>query len=85
VVVALLLVAVLRTPTGASAVLIVSGAVLFGGTMALALVADGAHYATDTLGGFCVAIAVVFTSVLMIERWPSIGSGRASSNAPTPR
>jgi undecaprenyl-diphosphatase len=85
VVVALLLVAVLRTPTGVSAVLIVSGAVLFGGTMALALVADGAHYATDTLGGFCVAIAVVFTSVLMIERWPSIGSGRAPFDGPTPR
>lgn len=70
VVAALLLVTVLRTSTGASAVLIVTGAVLFGGTMALALVADRAHYATDTLGGFGVAVAVVLTSALVIERWP---------------
>jgi membrane-associated phospholipid phosphatase len=72
VVAALLLIAVLRTPTGASAVLIVTGAVVSGGTMALALVADRAHYATDTLGGFCVAVAVVLTSALVIERWPSM-------------
>ncbi|TWF79006.1 undecaprenyl-diphosphatase [Pseudonocardia hierapolitana] len=70
VVAAMLLIVVLRTPTGASAVLIVTGAVLFGGTMALALVAGRAHYATDTLGGFCVAVAVVLTSALVIERWP---------------
>ncbi|HLU59355.1 MAG TPA: phosphatase PAP2 family protein [Pseudonocardia sp.] len=66
---ALLLVAVLRPPAGASAAVIAAGAVLCGGTMALALVADGDHYATDTVGGFCVAVAVVFSCVGVIERW----------------
>ncbi|GAA0909323.1 phosphatase PAP2 family protein [Pseudonocardia zijingensis] len=77
IVVALLLVAVLRPTPGTSAVLIGSGAVLPGGAMALALVADGDHYATDTLGGFCVAIAIVLTCVLVIERRSSIDSGAA--------
>jgi undecaprenyl-diphosphatase len=73
VVAALLLIAVLRTTTRTSALLIAAGALVSGGTMALALVADRAHYATDTLGGFCVAVAVVLTSALAIERITSIG------------
>jgi membrane-associated phospholipid phosphatase len=40
--------------------------------MAIALVADRAHYATDTLGGFCVAVAVVLTSALAIESLPRV-------------
>jgi len=84
VVAALLLIAVLRTPSGASAVLIVTGAVLSGGTMALALVADRAHYATDTVGGFCVAVAVVLTSALVIERLPRATSmGGRSDRSPS--
>jgi membrane-associated phospholipid phosphatase len=67
---ALLLVTVLSTATGTSAILIAAGAMLSGGAMALALVADRAHYATDTVGGFCVAVTVVLTSALAIERWP---------------
>jgi undecaprenyl-diphosphatase len=70
VVTALLLVTVLRTATGTSALLIAGGATLSGGAMGLALVADRAHYATDTVGGFCVAVTVVLTSALAIERWP---------------
>jgi undecaprenyl-diphosphatase len=67
---ALLLVTVLSTATGTSALLIAAGAMLSGGAMGLALVADRAHYATDTVGGFCVAVTVVLTSALAIERWP---------------
>jgi membrane-associated phospholipid phosphatase len=70
VVAALLLIAVLRTATGTSALLIAAGATVAGGAMALALVADRIHYPTDTLGGFCVAVAVVLTSALVIERLP---------------
>jgi membrane-associated phospholipid phosphatase len=70
VVAALLLIAVLRTATGTSALLIAAGATVSGGAMALALVADRVHYPTDTLGGFCVAVAVVLTSALVIERLP---------------
>lgn len=73
VVAALLLIAVLRTATGISALLIAGGAVVSGGVMALALVSDRIHYPTDTVGGFCVAVAVVLTSALVIERWPSMG------------
>jgi membrane-associated phospholipid phosphatase len=73
VVAALLLIAVMRTATGTSALLIAAGALVSGGVMALALVSDRIHYPTDTVGGFCVAVAVVLTSALVIERWPSMG------------
>jgi membrane-associated phospholipid phosphatase len=74
VVAALLLIAVLRTATGTSALLIAAGALVSGGAMALALVSDHIHYATDTVGGFCVAVAVVLTCALVIERLPGATS-----------
>jgi membrane-associated phospholipid phosphatase len=70
VVAALLLIAALRTATHTSALLIAAGAVVSGGMMAFALVSDRIHYPTDTVGGFCVAVAVVLTSALVIERLP---------------
>jgi membrane-associated phospholipid phosphatase len=83
VVAALLLVTALGTATWASAFLIAAGALGSGGTMALALVAAGDHYPTDTLGGFCVAVAVVLTSALVIERLPRVTS-MGSRTAPGP-
>jgi membrane-associated phospholipid phosphatase len=75
---ALLLIGVLRTPPRTSAALLAAGGVLSGGTMAVALVASRDHYATDTIGGFCVAVAVVLASALVIERFAEPGSvGRA--------
>jgi undecaprenyl-diphosphatase len=70
VVAALLLITVLRPAAGTSALLLSAGALVSGGAMALALVSNGIHYATDTVGGFCVAVAVVLTSALVIERLP---------------
>jgi membrane-associated phospholipid phosphatase len=70
VVAALLLIAALRTATGTSALLLSAGALVSGGVMGFALVANRIHYATDTVGGFCVAVAVVLTSALVIERLP---------------
>jgi membrane-associated phospholipid phosphatase len=70
VVAALLLITVLRTATGTSALLLTAGASLSGGVMALALIAGRIHYPTDTVGGFCVAVAVVLTCALVIERLP---------------
>ena len=67
VVTALLLISMLRTAGRASATLLAAGALLSGGTMALALIADRDHYPTDTIGGFCVAVAVVLTSGLVID------------------
>ena len=69
IVAALLLIAVLRTALRTSAALLAAGAVLSGGTMAFALVASRDHYPTDTIGGFCIAVAVVLTSALIIELW----------------
>jgi PAP2 superfamily. len=36
--------------------------------VALGLIADGFHYPTDTLGGFCLAVAVVLGLALLIDR-----------------
>ena len=81
VVAALLLITVLRTASGTSALLIAAGAGVSGGAMALALVTERVHYPTDTVGGFCVAVAVVLTCALVLERLPRRTSieGRASS------
>jgi undecaprenyl-diphosphatase len=81
VVAALLLIAVFRTRAGAGALLLAAGALVSGGAMALALVAGRVHYPTDTVGGFCVAVAVVLTCALVIERCPSIG--RAITSGPS--
>ena len=65
----LLLINVLRTALRTTAVLLTIGAAISGGTMAFALIADHDHYPTDTVGGFCVAVALVLVSALAIERW----------------
>jgi membrane-associated phospholipid phosphatase len=75
IVAALLLIAVLRTALRTSAALLAAGAVLSGGTMAVALVASRDHYPTDTIGGFFIAVAVVLTSALIIEWWAEHAAG----------
>jgi len=47
----------------AASVLAMLGAI----AVATALVGSGYHYATDTLGGFCVAVGVVLTVALAID------------------
>lgn len=37
------------------------------GAVAVSLVGRGYHYATDTVGGFCVALAVVLTTALVVD------------------
>lgn len=68
IVAALLLIRAARPGNAVSAVILTLGALLPGGVMALALVADLDHYATDTVGGFCLAVSVVVASTLAIER-----------------
>jgi membrane-associated phospholipid phosphatase len=51
--------ALLDLEAGAVAVLVLGAAAASGLVMGWALVAGSVHYATDTLGGFCVAVAVV--------------------------
>jgi membrane-associated phospholipid phosphatase len=64
----LLLVSALRPSGRMSAALLAAGTFVPGGIMALALVADGEHYATDTIGGFCLAVALVVSCAFFIER-----------------
>lgn len=65
---ALLLVSVLHVGPTAGTALLAAGALLPGGAMAVAVIAYDWHYATDTVGGFCTAVAVVLGSALLIER-----------------
>lgn len=44
------------------------GAFVPGGVMGIALVINGWHYPTDTIGGFCAAVSMVLGSALVIER-----------------
>jgi undecaprenyl-diphosphatase len=56
---ALLVSAVLGLEAGAAAALVLGAAAASALAMGWALVAGDVHYATDALGGFCVAVAVV--------------------------
>lgn len=75
IVAALLLIGVLRTTNAMNAFLLTAGTLLPGGVMAIALVADQDHYATDTVGGICLAVTVVLASALAIE-WCADHIGR---------
>lgn len=47
--------------------LILAGAGAAGATMAWSQVAEGAHYPTDTIGGFCTAMAVVPATAMLVD------------------
>lgn len=59
IIVGLLLVDVLGTRTMASALLVLTCAMLAGVAMSWTQIANDVHYATDTIAGFCVALAVI--------------------------
>jgi membrane-associated phospholipid phosphatase len=65
---ALLLVNVLQLGRKSAALIIAAGGFIFGGAMSTALVVCGWHYPTDTVGGFCTAVAVVLGSARLIDR-----------------
>lgn len=69
-VVMLLLVDLLGAGKLPGLLLILSGASVAGGAMALSQVALGAHYPTDTVGGFCAAIVIVPATAYLIDRFP---------------
>jgi membrane-associated phospholipid phosphatase len=80
VVAALLLISV----AGAQLALAVSVAtamvLLAGASIGLALVAEDWHYATDTVGGFCTAIALVVALAFLLDALRSVASrGRRAS------
>ena len=76
---ALLLVNVLRSGPRVSAALLAVGALLTGGAMALVVVVGRFHYPTDTVGGFCTAVAVVLGTALLLDSWADSRSRIASA------
>lgn len=66
-VVTLLAVDLLRVGRWSGLLLVLAGTGLAGATMAWAQLSLGAHYPTDTVGGFCTAIAVVPATALLID------------------
>lgn len=73
----LLIADLLRTRTVPGVLLILVGAGAAAATMALALIARGIHYPTDTIGGFCTALAVVPAIALLVDRVASRRWGTA--------
>jgi undecaprenyl-diphosphatase len=45
--------------------------------MAVALIVRDWHYPTDTIGGFCTAVAVVLGTALLIDRAARWRAGKA--------
>ena len=76
----LLVVDLTRPGRRAAAVLVVAGTIAAAGAMAVVQVALSAHYATDTVGGLCLA-GVVVAGTARIARGP----GAAAPAPPTPR
>ncbi|MGH3433806.1 MAG: phosphatase PAP2 family protein [Thermocrispum sp.] len=66
---ALLLADRLRPGRAVALLLVLGAAVAFGGAMAWAQTVLSAHYATDTVGGFCTALTVVTATAWAIDRY----------------
>lgn len=67
-VLALLAVDLIRAGTLVGVLLILAATTVAGGTMAWSQITLGAHYPTDTLGGFCTALAVVPATAWMVDQ-----------------
>lgn len=72
-VLALLAVDLFQLGRHASLLLVVTGAATAGVAMAWSQVTLGAHYPTDTLGGFCAALAVVPATAWLVDRIADLG------------
>ena len=65
---ALLVISLIRPGRAAGTAIVAASGVLCGGVVGSAMVAIGAHYPTDVVGGFCTAVAVVCGAALAIDR-----------------
>ncbi|MEQ3551488.1 phosphatase PAP2 family protein [Pseudonocardia nematodicida] len=66
---AVLLIGLLRMTRPGPAVAVLAALTLAaGGAVGAGMVRVGAHYATDTVGGFCTAVAIGLGSALLIDR-----------------
>ncbi|MCA1674326.1 MAG: phosphatase PAP2 family protein [Actinobacteria bacterium] len=84
-IVMLLLVDLLEARTLPAVLLILSGAGVTGAGMALSQIALGAHYPTDTIGGFCAAMVVVPATAYLIDRLPEPRLGKTGKTGPRHR
>ena len=64
----LLVVQVFGIPLAPAIALMFAGTVVAGAEMAWSQVALGAHYPTDTIGGYCTALAVTTLTALVLDR-----------------
>ncbi|MFP5023203.1 phosphatase PAP2 family protein [Pseudonocardia phyllosphaerae] len=81
-VVALLLVGLIPVArTGPAVAMVAAIALLAGGAVGAGMVSLGAHYATDTIGGFCAAVAIGLGSAMVIDR---IAATRTAKQTPRP-
>jgi membrane-associated phospholipid phosphatase len=65
---ALLVISLIRPGRATSVAIVATSGVLCGGVVGGAMVAIGAHYPTDVVGGFCTAVAVVCSAALVLDR-----------------
>jgi undecaprenyl-diphosphatase len=65
---ALLVISLARPGRAAGIGIVAASGVLCGGVVGMAMVAIGAHYPTDVVGGYCTAVAVVCGAALALDR-----------------
>ena len=65
---ALLVISLARPGRAAGIGIVAASGVLCGGVVGMAMVAIGAHYPTDVVGGYCTAVAVVCGAALTLDR-----------------
>jgi undecaprenyl-diphosphatase len=80
-VVALLLVNLFQPRRWVRIAVLVTAPAVTGAGMGLAMTVTNYHYLTDAVGGFCVAVAVVLSLALLLDRWPPLGSSHAARSA----
>ena len=66
-VVALLVVSVVEMRRWMAVAVVIGVPVLWGGVLGLAMTVTSYHYLTDTIGGFCVAVAVVLSAGVLLD------------------
>lgn len=82
---ALLLIGLAPTLRAVAVTVVASAAVLAGGVVGTGMVTIGAHYPTDTVGGFCFAVAIGLGAGIAIDRVAdrrTARAGRPPSPAP---
>jgi len=67
-VLALVVISLLRPGRGGGLAILAVGGLVVGGGVGAAMIASNFHYPTDTLGGFCTAVAVVCSAALVLDR-----------------